>query len=137
MSKLWSPGIPVGSLAGAAALCVVIAGCGNGSSSSDNTVTVNGDVPIAYAMRVNTIGANPTNGAPTAPGGDLMIREKSSASAVEHNITAQFTQGKGDASGPDVSYDGKKLIFSMRCPTTNTSKTSDGCLLYTSDAADE
>src|SRR3954466_9503637 len=94
-----------------------LAACGNGSSSSDDssTVTVQGDVPIAYSMRVNTIGANPTNGAPSADGGDLMIREKSSASAVEHNITAQFTQGKGDASNPDVSYDGKKLIFSMRC----------------------
>src|SRR5690349_5979137 len=126
MNKHWSSGIQVSAWATSAALCAVLAACGNGSSSSDNTVTVNGDVPIAYSMRVNTIGANPTNGAPTAPGGDLMIREKSSASAVEHNITAQFTQGKGDASGPDVSYDGKKLIFSMRCPTSNTSKTSDG-----------
>lgn len=126
MNKLWSSGIQVSAWSAFAALCAAVAGCGNGSSSSDNTVTVNGDVPIAYSMRVNTIEANPTNGAPTAPGGDLMIREKSSASAVEHNITAQFTQGKGDASGPDVSYDGKKLIFSMRCPASNTSKTSDG-----------
>ena len=73
--------------------------CGSGTSSESSTVTVAGDVPIAYAMRVNTIGMNPTNGGPTAPGGDLMIREKSSASATEHNITAQFTQGKGDATG--------------------------------------
>jgi hypothetical protein len=102
-----------------AALAAMLAGCGSDASTDSNTLAVNGDVPIAYAMRVNTIGANPTNGAPTAPGGDLMIREKSSASAVEHNITAQFTQGKGDASGPEVSYDGKKIVFSMRCPTTS------------------
>jgi hypothetical protein len=108
--------------ASAIALATLIAGCGDGSSSDAATGSVAGDVPIAYALRVNTIGANPTNGAPTAPGGDLMIREKSSASAKEHNITARFTQGKGDASGPEPSYDGKKVIFSMRCPASNTAK---------------
>ena len=111
----------LGAWASAAALLIVVAGCGNGSASDSATVTVAGDVPIAYAMRVNTIRANPTNGAPTAPGGDLMIREKSSPSAPEHNITAQFTQGLGDASGPEASYDGKKIVFSMRCPAANTS----------------
>ncbi len=103
----------------------LISGCGKNSASEAVTVTVSGDVAIAYAKRVNTISANPTNGAPTAPGGDLIIREKSSASAIEHNITAQFTQGQGDASNPDVSYDGKKIIFSLRCPTSNTSKIGD------------
>ena len=75
-------------------LAGTLAGCGSGTSASDSTtVTVAGDVPIAYAQRVNTMMINPTNGGPSAPGGDLMIREKSSASAHEHNITAQFTQG--------------------------------------------
>jgi hypothetical protein len=115
----------LGALA-AAAIAAAVSGCGSGSSSTDsNTVTVNGDVPIAYVMRASSIGANPTNGAPTAPGGDLMLREKSSPSAPEHNLTARFTQGQGDASDPEVSYDGKKIIFAMRCPTSNTS-TIDG-----------
>ncbi len=113
MNRLW--------LIGACAAAPLLVGCSGGSTSASSTVVVQGDVPIAYAMRVNTIGANPTNGAPTAPGGDLFIREKSSASAIEHNITAQFTQGKGDASGPETSYDGKKIVFSMRCPTSNSS----------------
>ena len=105
----------------AAALCIGLAGCGNGSASNaEDTVTVQGEVALAYAKRVNTIEANPTNGAPTAPGGDLIIRERSSASAVEHNVTARFTQGVGDASDPEVSYDGKKVVFAMRCPTSNT-----------------
>jgi hypothetical protein len=98
-----------------------LTGCGSGSSSDSNTVTVNGDVPVAYVKRANSITINPTNGAPFGAGGDLMLREKSSASATEHNLTAQFTQGKGDASDPEVSYDGKKIIFSMNCPTSNTS----------------
>ena len=114
----------------ATAVCMGLAGCGNGSSSGSSAVTVAGDVPVAYVKRVNTIEQNPTNGAPTAPGGDLMIREKSSASAAEHNITARFTQGKGDASDPEVSYDGKKLVFSMRCPTSNTA-TIDGAAACT------
>ena len=109
----------LGACTGSALLVMTLAGCGNGAS--DASVTAAGDVPIAYAKRVNTISANPTNGGPSAPGGDLMIREKSSPSAIEHNITSQFTQNKGDAAGPEVSYDGKKLLFTMRCPTSNTS----------------
>jgi len=104
----------------AAVLSLVLAGCGSDTASESSTVTVAGEVPLAYAMRVNTIGMNPTNGAPTAPGGDLMIREKSSPSAPEHNITATFTQGQGDAADPEVSYDGKKIVFAMRCPTSST-----------------
>src|SRR3954471_15937300 len=104
-------------------LAGTLSGCGSGASPGDSTtVTVAGDVPIAYAQRANTMMINPTNGGPFAPGGDLMIRDKSSASAQEHNVTAQFTQGRGDVQSPDVSYDGKKIIFSMRCPSDNTSK---------------
>ncbi len=108
-----------GTSALAAAGVLSLAACGGGSKSDSSSGTVQGDVAIAYAKRVNTIGLNPTNGAPTAPGGDLMIREKSSPSAPEHNITAQFTLGKGDAETPEVSWDGKKILFSMRCPASN------------------
>ena len=110
----------VGVVALAAALTVV--GCGSGSNGTDNTVTVNGDVPLAYAKRLNSVGLNPTDGAPTAPGGDLIIREKSSASAREINVTASITQGVGDVSDPEVSYDGKKVVFAMTCPTSNTAQ---------------
>ena len=40
-------------------------------------------------------------------------------------MTAQFTQGRGDVQSPDVSYDGKKIVFSMKCPADNTSKIGD------------
>jgi hypothetical protein len=104
------------------ALWAALAAC-SGKASDSSTGSIQGDVPIAYAMRANTIRANPTNGAPTAPGGDLIVRAKSSPSAAEHNLTAQFTQGLGDVSGPDVSYDGKKIIFAMNCPIANTATT--------------
>jgi hypothetical protein len=109
----------------AAAASIWLAGCGGGKSSDSTTVTVQGDVPLAYAKRSTSISINPTDGTPSAPGGDLMIREKSSPSATEHNVTASITQGVGDASDPEASYDGKKIVFSLRCPRTNTS-TIDG-----------
>ena len=103
-------------------LSLLVTACSSGTGTSDSaSVIVSGGVPIAYAKRANTIVLNPTNGAPTAPGGDLIIREDASPSGIEHNITAQITQGNGDVSTPDVSYDGKKIIFSLNCPTSNTS----------------
>ncbi len=104
-------------VAGAAtALIFALVGCGNGSEGA-----VAGDVPVAYAKRSSALSMNPTDGTPSAPGGDLMLREKSSPSATEHNLTTRFTQNVGDASDPEVSYDGKKIVFAMRCPTSNTS----------------
>ncbi|HET7794613.1 MAG TPA: hypothetical protein VFL64_14615, partial [Rhizobacter sp.] len=105
----------------AAAVSVMLAGCGSGSKDGDSTVTVEGDVPLAYVKRSTALSMNPTDGAPTAPGGDLMVREKSSPSAPEYNVTAGITQGVGDASDPEVSYDGKKIVFALRCPASNTS----------------
>ena len=106
---------------GALASGIGLAACTSGSNTDSSTVTVAGDVPIAYAMRANTVRINPLTANPFAPGGDLIIREKSSPSAPEHNITAQFTQGKGDVVDPSVSFDGKKIVFAMNCPASNTS----------------
>ena len=103
---------------------IAVAGCsgsGTAADSGSNTLTINGNVPIAYAKRSTSLNVNPTNGAPFAAGGDLMIRELSSPSAREFNVTAAITQGNGDVSDPEVSYDGKKIVFAMRCPTSNTS----------------
>ncbi len=104
---------------------LVLAACSGSGGDSADKLTVNGDVPLVYAKRSTAIGMNPTDGANSAPGGDLMLREKSSPSATEHNLTARFTQGVGDASDPEVSYDGKKIVFAMKCPTSNTA-TVDG-----------
>lgn len=111
--------------AAAAMAAAALFGCSGSDRNATSTVAVSGDVPIAYAKRALDVRMNPTNGAPSAPGGDLMIREKSSPSAPEHNVTARFTQGAGDVSDPEVSYDGKKIVFAMRCPAANTA-TIDG-----------
>jgi len=105
-------------------LATALSACGGGAST-DPTAAM-GDLPVAYVKRVNTFRMDPLTGAPGSslgnPGGDLMIREASSPSAPEHNITLPFTQGVGDAADPEVSYDGKKIVFAMRCPSTNTAQ---------------
>jgi len=105
----------------ASAASALLAACGSGSSSSSDSVVVEGNVAIAYVKRSASINMNPTGGAPYAAGGDLMVRDVSSGSAAETNVTSIITQGKGDVSDPEVSYDGKKIVFSLKCPTDNTS----------------
>lgn len=106
---------------GALGAAWALTACSSKNTDPDSTVAVAGDVPIAYVKRSTDIALNPTDGTPSAPGGDLMIREKSSPSAREFNITEPITQGRGDVSDPEVSYDGKKIVFSLRCPASNTS----------------
>ena len=63
---------------------------------------------------------NPTDGVIFRPGGDLLMRDLSSPSAQEMNITGDYTQGQGDVSDPEVSYDGTRIVFSMRGPNDST-----------------
>ncbi|MBL0089776.1 MAG: hypothetical protein IPP44_25085 [Ideonella sp.] len=117
--------MPVAGCLAAALITLLVACSGGGTEPASSTVTTANPVPIVYAKRAVGLRMNPTNSAPTADGGDLMLREQSSPSAPEHNLTERFTQGHGDASDPEVSYDGKKLVFAMRCASANTA-TIDG-----------
>ena len=47
---------------------------------------------------------------------DVYMRLSASPSATETNITGKLTQGLWDARDLDVSFDGKKLLFSLRPP---------------------
>jgi Hydrazine synthase alpha subunit middle domain/WD40-like Beta Propeller Repeat len=47
-------------------------------------------------------------------GADLFLRDRASPSAPEVNLTAAQTEGLGDIRDVDVSFDGSKVIFSMR-----------------------
>lgn len=92
-----------------------LSGCSAGTSGTADSVTVEGDVAIAYVKRpVSSVG-NPTEAMTFTAGGDLYIREKSSPSAPEANITGAYTNGHGDVSDPEVSYDGTRILFAMRC----------------------
>ena len=112
-----APAIP-GACAGALGGCwaSALAGCSGGSTSGSNTLTVPGDVPIAYAQRVNTIGLNPTDGTPIRG----RRRPDDAREVVGERDRAQphraVHAGQRRRSDPEVSYDGKKIVFSMQCP---------------------
>jgi len=107
-----------------ATVSLILNGC-SGPAGSTDAATAN-DVPIAYVKRpinpqaTNRAVGNPTDSVTFHQGGDLYIRDLSSPSAPEKNITAAYTQGLGDVSDPEVSYDGKKILFSMKGPKDST-----------------
>ena len=90
-----------------------LTGCGSNGSSA---VVVGGDFPLVFAKRSNAVSGNPTTSLTFAPGGDLMMANLASPSAPLVNLTASYTQGQGDVSDPEVSYDAKRVLFSMRGP---------------------
>jgi hypothetical protein len=79
-------------------------------------VVVEGDFPVAFVRRDLSAIGNPTDGATYSPGGDLILVDLASPSADKQNITAGMVQGPHDVSDPEVSYDGKRLLFAMRAP---------------------
>jgi hypothetical protein len=106
-----------------AAEIFILTGCGAAPGGTDTAAI---DVPIAYVKRpinsqsMNSVVGNPTDSVTFHPGGDLYIRDISSPSATEKNITTSYTLGRGDVSDPEVSYDGKKILFSMKGPADST-----------------
>lgn len=94
---------------------LILSGCGSGASGT-SAATEADNVAVAYVKRPAATAGNPTDSITFSPGGDLYMREISSPSATEINLTGSYTQGQGDVSDPEVSYDGKKILFSMRGP---------------------
>jgi len=92
-----------------------LAACSGGSSS--DSVTVEGNVAVAYVKRPVSALGNPTDSVVTGQGGDLYLRYKSSPSGTETNVTGSYTKGQGDVNRPEISFDGTKIVFAMRGPT--------------------
>ena len=90
-----------------------LAGCSGGGGDE---VVILGDFPVAYVQRQSAAAGSPTEGVRFRAGGDLLVKRVASASAVACNITAGHTRGAGDVSDPEVSYEGDRLLFSMRGP---------------------
>ena len=102
------------------AFALAMAGCGADEETASSAVVVEGDFPIVFVMRQVTALGNPTDAANFAAGGDLMLKDLSSPSAPLVNLTEAWTQGAGDVSDPEVSYDGERVLFSMRGPGSST-----------------
>jgi len=106
---------------------------GSGVESSDlgSASLVNANFSIVYVDRSVESAGNPTDGIRFTPGGDLYIKSLASPSAEALNITGVYTEGLGDVSDPEVSYDGRRVVFSMRGPEDETWNLWE----YDSDAA--
>ncbi len=103
-----------------AAIVGLLTACSGSGGDSGGSVTTGSDVSVAYVKRPSATMGNPTDSIMTGQGGDLYIRDKSSPSSSETNITGSETQGQGDVSDPEVSYDGSKLLFAMHRPQDTT-----------------
>ena len=96
----------------------LLSSCGGGSgdqgASSNNNVVIEGDKPIAYVERNSSTTGNPTDAAMCSAGGKLYVRKLSSPSSSKTDVTSHLTNGQGDVSDLEVSYDGTKILFSMK-----------------------
>ena len=110
-----------------AIFCIsLIANCGGVSSEATGVDPGVFEVPIAYVKRpipVNNQGqavqADLREPRIFSSGGDVFIRASSSSGANETNITSSVTLGTGDAKGISTSFDGKRIIFSLRLVDPN------------------
>lgn len=84
-------------------------------SSKDDSIIVSGEFPIIYVKRPQTVIVNPTDSISPTANSDLFFRDVASPESAERNLTHELTLGKGDVSDPEVSFDGKQIIFSMKC----------------------
>ncbi|MFK7885848.1 MAG: hypothetical protein AB8G16_03195 [Gammaproteobacteria bacterium] len=81
------------------------------------------DIPIGYVKRALPVDDNGAlieddarDAIKFAPGADLFVRDRASPSAPERNVTGDITLGMGDVRGLAASYDGTRLVFSLREP---------------------
>ncbi len=79
------------------------------------------DFSIAYVKRTIPVDNNgdPEQADVREPllfseGGDLFLRESSAVTSAETNLTLSVTNGVGDVKDVETSFDGKKILFSLR-----------------------
>ncbi len=101
-------------------LALSVSGCGDSSQELNVGVV---DFPIAYIKRsVLTdeegvvVEEDIRDQTLFQPGADLYLRQRAAPSATEINITGEITGGLGDVRWVSASFDGTKLLFSLRLP---------------------
>jgi hypothetical protein len=94
---------------------------GSGQAANDPVAP---DFAIAYVKRPLRDAADPNGAFQEDPRvqrvwngpADVYLRERATPSATERNVTARLTEGRWDVRDLEPSYDGRKLLFSMRPP---------------------
>lgn len=103
-------------------LFLLQASCGGGGESNSEASAIGiQDVSIAFVKRPtprdqnNDLISNDMR-EPTSftEGGDLYLKARASATAGTINITRRVTNGLGDVKDVSASFDGTKLVFSLR-----------------------
>ena len=91
-----------------------------GSGQSPDPVVL--DVPVAYIRSPLPVDLTDLDDIDVREletfeaGADVWLRDRAAPDVPEHNITERVTGGLWDVRDLDASYDGTKLIFSMRMP---------------------
>ena len=108
-------------LAGLASLYSLLVACGGADGNAEAQAIGIQDVTIAYIKRPtprdqngDLINDDLRQPASFTAGGDLYLQARASASATPINITRSLTGGTGDVKGVSASYDGTRLVFSLR-----------------------
>jgi len=96
-----------------------ITGCRFGTD--ENSLVISGDFPLVYVKRPRNVNIDPTRPITYNEGSDLFLRDISSPDSEEINITKELTLGQGDVADPEVSFDGKTIVFSMKCSSSSAS----------------
>lgn len=104
-------------------LILILAGCSDNISGSNANGADPGvlEAPIAFVKRPialddngNEVQSDLRDPLFFVAGGDIYLRSNSTVTAIETNITAAITGGQGDVKGLRPSFDGSKLLFSLR-----------------------
>jgi len=109
---------------GVLSLCAAVAAlsaCDSGGSSGEGIDPGIVEVPLAYIKRpipVDDMGDEVQDDLREPrlfmAGGDVYLRSNSTVNGKVTNLTSSVTGGMGDVKGLNASYDGSKLIFSLR-----------------------
>lgn len=97
----------------------LLGGCLGGSDGGGGgEVAVVENFAIAYVKRPLPENANADirDALAFRPGADLWLRDLAAPGVAERNITAGFTAGAGDVRDLSPSFDGGRLLFTMRAP---------------------
>ncbi len=99
----------------------ILSACGGADGDAEAQAIGIQDVAIAYIKRPTPRAQNGDlirndlrQPAAFTAGGDVYLQPRASATAPVRNITRAITGGNGDVKGLNVSYDGKRLVFSLR-----------------------
>lgn len=119
---------PVIKLFSLSAIFLLQSACGGGEGEGDNEASALGieDVAIAYVKRPTPRDAD---GVMTThdmrepltfnEGGDLYVQARATVTANSTNVTRRITNGLGDVKDVSASFDGNKLVFSLRLEDPN------------------